>query len=40
MITEFEIRESARKNGVPETTVERDYAQDWLLASLSDSRWH
>ncbi|MHA1363129.1 MAG: nucleotidyl transferase AbiEii/AbiGii toxin family protein [Candidatus Freyarchaeota archaeon] len=35
MITEFEIRESARKNGVPETTVERDYAQDWLLASLS-----
>ena len=35
MITEFEIREFARKNGVPETTVERDYAQNWLLTSLS-----
>lgn len=35
MITELEIREFARKNGVPETTVERDYAQNWLLASLS-----
>jgi len=35
MIPEFEIREVARKSGVPETTVERDYAQNWLLSSLS-----
>lgn len=35
MITEFEIREFARRSGVPETTVERDYAQNWLLAYLS-----
>ncbi|WP_202319137.1 nucleotidyl transferase AbiEii/AbiGii toxin family protein [Archaeoglobus neptunius] len=34
MIPEVEIREFARKNGVPETTVERDYAQNWLLSSL------
>ncbi|MFA4647786.1 nucleotidyl transferase AbiEii/AbiGii toxin family protein [Pyrococcus kukulkanii] len=25
----------ARKKGVPESTVERDYAQDWLLFGLS-----
>ena len=35
MISEFEIREFARKNGVPETTVERDYTQNWLLVFLS-----
>ena len=35
MILEIEIREFARKNGVPETTVERDYAQNWLLYGLS-----
>ena len=35
MISEYEIREIARKNSVPETTVERDYAQNWLLFALS-----
>jgi len=31
-----EIKEIAREKGVPESTVERDYAQGWLLASLSN----
>ena len=31
MIHSREIREKARECGVPETTVERDYAQNWLL---------
>lgn len=35
MISGLEIREFARRNGIPESTVERDYAQNWLLASLS-----
>lgn len=35
MISKFEIIEFARKFGVPETTIERDYAQNWLLAGLS-----
>ena len=35
MIPEFEIREFARKSGVSETAVERDYAQNWLLSGLS-----
>ncbi|MHA1264881.1 MAG: nucleotidyl transferase AbiEii/AbiGii toxin family protein [Candidatus Helarchaeota archaeon] len=35
MITAIEIRGFARRNGVPETTIERDYAQNWLLAGLS-----
>jgi len=30
MIPSTEIRERAREYGVPETTVERDYAQNWL----------
>jgi len=30
-----EFKEVARRWGVPESTVERDYAQGWLLASLS-----
>ena len=30
-----EIKEIARRNGVPESTVERDYAQSWLLVFLS-----
>lgn len=36
MIPHVEIREFARKNGVPESTIERDYAQNWLLSSLPD----
>ncbi|MHA1300170.1 MAG: nucleotidyl transferase AbiEii/AbiGii toxin family protein [Candidatus Helarchaeota archaeon] len=35
MIKELEIRKTARKLGVPETTIERDYAQNWLLINLS-----
>ncbi|WP_048146464.1 nucleotidyl transferase AbiEii/AbiGii toxin family protein [Pyrococcus abyssi] len=35
MISIFEIKTIARKNGVPESTVERDYAQNWLLFGLS-----
>lgn len=31
MIPILEIRATARKKGVPESTVERDYAQNWLL---------
>jgi len=35
MIPEMELREKARENGVPLSTVERDYAQNWLLKHLS-----
>jgi predicted nucleotidyltransferase component of viral defense system len=35
MIPVFEIKAIARKRGVPESTVERDYAQNWLLFGLS-----
>jgi len=35
MIAKREIREKARESGVPVSTIERDYAQDWLLTSLS-----
>lgn len=35
MIPSREIREKARQFGVPETTVERDYAQNWLMKYLS-----
>lgn len=31
MIHPFEIREHARTHGVPESTIERDYIQNWLL---------
>jgi len=34
MIPSREIREKAREYGVSETTVERDYAQNWLLKYL------
>jgi predicted nucleotidyltransferase component of viral defense system len=37
MIPDEEIKEDARKYGVPTSSVERDYAQGWLLASLSTS---
>lgn len=36
MIPSRELREKARKYGVPESTVERDYAQNWILWALSD----
>ena len=35
MIPVREIREKAREFGVPESTIERDYAQNWLLKHLS-----
>ena len=35
MIPVEEIKEIARRVGVPESTIERDYAQGWLLAHLS-----
>ncbi len=35
MIPAREIREKARLHGVPESTIERDYAQNWLLWALS-----
>lgn len=35
MIPILEIKTIARKKGVPESTVERDYAQNWLLFGLS-----
>lgn len=37
MIPSQEIRAHARKNAVPESTIERDYAQNWLLKSLFDA---
>ncbi len=35
MISSREIKEKARGYGVPTSTVERDYAQNWLLKYLS-----
>ncbi len=35
MIYAREIKEKARENGVPESTIERDYVQNWLLKYLS-----
>lgn len=35
MIPVREIKEAARALGVPPSTIERDYAQNWLLAHLS-----
>lgn len=35
MIPDFEIKENARTQGVPTSTVERDYAQGWFLNSIS-----
>jgi len=38
MITTREIKEKARINKVPESTIERDYAQNWFLKFFSDKR--
>jgi predicted nucleotidyltransferase component of viral defense system len=35
MISSLEIRQIARIKGVPLSTIERDYAQNWLLSELS-----
>ena len=35
MIPVREVKEAARASGVPPSTIERDYAQNWLLAHLS-----
>lgn len=35
MISQNEIKEKAREYEVPVSTIERDYAQNWLLKSLS-----
>ena len=37
MIPDTEIKGIARTKGVPESTIERDYAQNWLLGSLFSS---
>jgi predicted nucleotidyltransferase component of viral defense system len=34
MIPALEIKERARELGVPTSTIERDYAQNWLLFAL------
>ena len=34
MITQNEIRQKAREHEVPVSTIERDYAQNWLLMAL------
>ena len=34
MIRDLEIKEMAREYGVPETTIEKDYALNWILRSL------
>ena len=36
MIPILEIRATARKKGVPESTVERDYSQNWLLFGVKN----
>jgi len=36
MIPSQEIRAHARDSAVPESTIERDYAQNWFLKSLYD----
>ncbi len=36
MIPDYELRRITREKGVPLTTVERDYAQNWLLFGLSE----
>ena len=35
MIPPEEIKEAAVRYGIPTSSVERDYAQSWLLASLT-----
>ena len=35
MIPILEIKATAKKKGIPESTVERDYSQNWLLFGLS-----
>jgi predicted nucleotidyltransferase component of viral defense system len=35
LIPDYEYREQARVNGVPVSSIERDYAQNWLLTALS-----
>ncbi|MCX9083738.1 MAG: nucleotidyl transferase AbiEii/AbiGii toxin family protein [Candidatus Methanoperedens sp.] len=35
MIRDIEIKEKARENGVPETTIEKDYALNWILKALN-----
>ena len=35
MITAIEIKEKARSGGVPASTIERDYAQNWFLKAIS-----
>jgi predicted nucleotidyltransferase component of viral defense system len=37
MIPAAEIKRMAREKGVPESTIERDYAQNWFLGSLFSS---
>ncbi|MGQ9476771.1 MAG: hypothetical protein ACUVRX_12160 [Actinomycetota bacterium] len=34
MITALEIRGKARELSLPETTIQRDYAQNWLLKHM------
>jgi len=34
MIPALEVKERARESGVPTSTIERDYAQNWLLSAL------
>jgi len=36
MISEEEIKRKARVNGVPTSTIERDYTQSWFLKNFSD----
>lgn len=35
MIPSREIKEKAREHGIPTSTIERDYTQNWLLKHLS-----
>jgi predicted nucleotidyltransferase component of viral defense system len=37
MIPQTEVREIARASNVPESTIERDYAQNWFLGTLFTS---
>jgi len=36
MIRSIEFKEMARRLGVPESTIERDYSQNWFLKTITD----
>ena len=35
MILSYEIKEKATEYGIPASTIERDYAQNWLFKQIT-----